>query len=85
MLCSAGTALGPTLTEGMMARGTVVSQMLFSQGHQRRFSEVRSWDCIQRGAGATVVLWGSSGSVLAQPLCVGAHKAYSCQSYTCHE
>ena len=62
MLCSVGTVLGPTLTEGMMARGPVVSQMLFSQGHQRRFSEVRSWDCIQRGAGATVVLWGSSGS-----------------------
>ena len=85
MLCSVGTALGPALSEGMMARGPVVSQMLFSQGHQHRFSEVRSWDCIQRGAGATVALWGSSGSVLVQPLCVGAHRVYSCQSYTCHE
>ena len=76
---------GPHQTMGIMAHGPGVSQLLFSQGHHHRFSEVRSWDCIQHGAGPTVVLWGSSGSVLAQPLCVGAHKVYSCQSYTCHE
>ena len=63
-----GTALGPTLTVGMPAHGPGVSQMLFLQGHQHRFNEVRSWDCIEHGAGPTVVLRGSSGSVLARPL-----------------
>ena len=63
---------------GMMAHGPGVSQMLFLQGHQHRFNEVRSWDCIEHGAGPTVVLRGSSGSVLAQPPCVGVHKVYSC-------
>ena len=62
---------------GMMAHGPGVSQMLFSQGHQHRFSEVRSWDCIECAAGPAVVLRGSSGSVLAQPPWIGAHKVYS--------
>ena len=68
MLCSVGTAVVPTLTMGMMAHGPGVSQLLFSQGHQHRFSEVRSWDCIEHEAGPAVVLRGSSGSILARPL-----------------
>lgn len=45
-----------------------VSDVVFT-GHQHRFSEVRSWDCIEHGAGPAVVLRGSSGSVMAQPPC----------------
>ena len=73
-----GTALGPTLTMGMMAHGPGGSQMFFLQGHQHRFSEVRSWDCLGCAAESAVVLRGTSGSVLAQPPCVEAHKVYSC-------
>ena len=73
-----GTALGPTLTLCMLAHGPGVSQMLFSEGHQHRSSEVRSQDGIHHGAGPTVVLWGSSDSGLAPPPSVGAHRVYSC-------
>ena len=68
---------GPHQTMGIMAHGSGVSQLLFSQGQQHRFNEVRSWDCIQLGAGPAVVLQSSSGSVLAHPPCIGAHKVYS--------
>ena len=41
-----GTALGPTLTVGMLAIGSGGdSQTLFSPGHQCRSTEVRSRDC----------------------------------------
>ena len=40
-----GTALGPTLTVGMLAIGPGVSQMLFSPGLQHGSTEVRSQDC----------------------------------------
>ena len=69
------TAPGPTLTMGIPAHGLGVSQMLFSPGHQHRPIEIRTQDCIQPGAGSTVVLAPSPH--------VPAHKVYSCESYTC--
>ena len=51
------------------------------------FHKVTSIDSVKSGPGISfsveldgpaVVLWGSSGSVLAQLPCVGAHKVYSC-------
>ena len=40
-----GTALGPTLTMGMMGHGPGVSQMLFSPGHQHRSTVVSCPRC----------------------------------------
>ena len=45
-----GAALGPTLTAGMLAIDPEVSQMLFSQVHQCRSTEVRSQDCSSHGS-----------------------------------
>ena len=68
-----GTALSPTLTMGMLAVGPGVSHVLFSPGHQRRSTEVRSQDCSNHGSGPTV---GAMGA--AHPLHVLAHKHHSC-------
>ena len=55
-----GTALGHTLTMGMLAVGPGVSQTLFSPGHQHRSTEVRSQDCSNYGSGLTVGTMGAS-------------------------
>ena len=49
-----GIALGHTLTTGMPATYSGVSQLLFSLGHQHRSTEVRSQDCSNHGSGPTV-------------------------------
>ena len=75
----------PTLTVSMSAVGPGDSQALFSPGHWCRSTEVRSqgtavacpWTC----SGSSYP--GSSDSGLAQPLCVCAHNANSCESQTC--
>ena len=55
-----GTALGPTLTIGMLAIGPGVSLKLFSPGHQHRSTEVRSQDCSNYGSGPTVGTMGAA-------------------------
>ena len=47
-------ALGPTLTVGMLAVGPGDSQALFSPGHWRRSTEVRSQDCSSNEPGPAV-------------------------------
>ena len=54
MYAVVGTALGSTLTVSMLAIGPVVSQVLFSPGHQRRYTELRSQDCSSCAGGPTV-------------------------------
>ena len=49
-----GSALGPTLTVGMLAIGAGDSQVLFSPGHQCRSTEVTSQDCSSHARGPTV-------------------------------
>ena len=61
-----GTALGPTLTVGILAVDPGVSQILFSPGHQCRSIEVRSQDCSNHGSGPTVGAMGEAQS-LASP------------------
>ena len=60
------TALGPALTVGMPAIGPGVSQTLFSPGHQRRSTEVRSQDCSNHESGPAVDAMGAA-QTLAWP------------------
>ena len=52
------TALGPTLTVGMLVIGPGVSQTLFSQGQQHRSTEFRSQECNNYGSGPAVDAMG---------------------------
>ena len=61
-----GTALGTTLTVGMSAIGLGVSQALFSPGHQRRSTDIRSQDCSNHGSGPVMGEMGAA-QTLAWP------------------
>lgn len=64
--CAVGTALGPIITRGMLVVSPGVPQVLFSQGHPRRSTEVRCQDSSSRTPGSPV---GGSSDPGPAPVC----------------
>ena len=74
------TAVGPTLTVGMLAIVSGVSQTLLSPpGHRSRSTEVRSQDCSNHGSGPVVDVMGAAQTLVwPNPHVYVPNKVYSC-------